>query len=48
MSSSCEICGERAVVEAYNPKWGEWQSLCADCRDRENPDKWEDFKDDED
>jgi len=48
MSSSCEICGEPAVGQAYNPKWDEWQYLCPTCRDWENPDKWEDFKDDED
>uniref|UniRef100_A0A6H2A428 Uncharacterized protein n=1 Tax=viral metagenome TaxID=1070528 RepID=A0A6H2A428_9ZZZZ len=44
----CEICGERAAGQAYNLKWDEWQYLCPTCRDRENPNKWEAFKDDED
>uniref|UniRef100_A0A6H1ZZU9 Uncharacterized protein n=1 Tax=viral metagenome TaxID=1070528 RepID=A0A6H1ZZU9_9ZZZZ len=36
------------ILDPPKPEGDEWQYLCPTRRDWENPDKWEDFKDDED
>ena len=43
----CYICTKPAIGEAYNLKWQEWQPLCREHYDRENPDKWEAYKEED-
>lgn len=48
MTETCYICWKRAVGEAWSYTDDEWKPLCRVCLDRENPDKWEPYDEEED